>query len=272
MPNCIALITKEPNPSWMDFLKDFKEHDVYLIIDENSVDYTDVYKSKYPTLNFIQIKNDECADNYFTNSSTTTGMGSIISWDKALYYFSNLNTKYDNVWFIEDDVFFYGESTITELDNKYENSDILVSKCELKKPAEWLWSRIHIGFPEPHYCGMVCAVRMSSTLLYHIDQYARANKSLFCLEAMFISIAMYKGLKLDIPDELKTIVYQKDWQVPEINKMNLYHPVKSINRRNEFRERLDGTFKEPIVTEKPKPSGGISFNLLDPNITFTLKN
>jgi hypothetical protein len=268
MTNCIAILTKEPIPAWMEFLKDFKDHDVYLIIDENTVDYNSVYKSKYPTINFIQIKNDECADNYFTNSSTTTGMPSIISWDKALYYFSNINTKYDNVWFIEADVFFYGESTISNLDSKYSSSDILVSKCDPKKPGEWLWSRIHIGFPEPHFCGMVCAVRMSSALLFHIDQYARSNKSLFCLEAMFISIAMYKGLKLDIPNELKTIVYQKDWQMNEINKDNLYHPVKNMDNHNEFRQILDGK----RAVEKPRSNGSISFNILDPNISFSLKN
>jgi hypothetical protein len=270
MKNCIALLTKEPATLWLDFLKDFIKYDVFVVIDDNSMDYAEAFKSKYPTVNFIQIKNDECADNYFTNSSTTTGMGSVISWDKALYYFSNVNKKYDNVWFVEDDVFFYGESTMLSLDSQYSSSDILVSKCDLKKPGEWLWNRIHIGFPEPHYCGMVCAVRMSSTLLFHINDYARKNKSLFCLEAMFISIAMNKGLKLDIPNELKTIVYQRDWQLGDLNKFNLYHPIKGANNQAEFRARLDGGYVEK-PKEQPSSNGQISFNLLDPNISFSLR-
>jgi hypothetical protein len=185
---------------------------------------------------------------------------------------SNINTKYDNVWFIEADVFLYGESTISNLDAKYQSSDILVSKCDPKKPGEWLWNRIHIGFPEPHYCGMVCAVRMSSTLLFHIDQYARKNKSLFCLEAMFISIAKHNGLQLDIPDELKTIVYQRDWKMGEINKGNLYHPVKNMKMHNEFRLVLDGKIKESVATPVEKRSQGpISFDLLDPRVSFSLK-
>jgi len=271
MNSCIAILTKEPLPVWMEFLKDFKEHDVYFIIDENSVDYDSVYKSKYPNLNFVQIKNDECSDNFFTNSSTTTGMPSIISWDKALYYFSNLNTKYEHVWFVEEDVFFYGESTISLLDNQYKSSDILVSKCDFKKPNEWLWSRIHIAFPEPHYCGMVCAVRMSKNLLSCINEYARKNKSLFCLEAMFISVAMHNKLKLDIPNELKTIVYQHDWQPSEINKLGLYHPLKNMSKHVEYRSRLDGVYKEPQQQAAPKTNGSISFNLLDPNISFSLR-
>ena len=31
---------------------------------------------------------------------------SITAWDKALYYFSHINTDCNHVWTIEDDVFF----------------------------------------------------------------------------------------------------------------------------------------------------------------------
>jgi hypothetical protein len=62
MKNCIALITKEPNLVWLDFLNTFKELDVYLIIDENTLNYKEIYNNKYPTINFIQLDNKSYSD------------------------------------------------------------------------------------------------------------------------------------------------------------------------------------------------------------------
>jgi len=39
----------------------------------------------------------------------------IIAWDRALYYFSVINKNYENIWFLEDDVFIYGEETFQML-------------------------------------------------------------------------------------------------------------------------------------------------------------
>jgi len=238
MKNCIALITKEPNLVWLDFLNTFKELDVYLIIDENTLNYKEIYNNKYPTINFIQLDNNLMRESGFMNSSTLTGMPSIISWDKALYYFGVKNTSYDNVWFIEDDVFFYDESTLTILDQKYTNSDILVSKCDLRKDDEWFWPVLQINFSKPHYCAMVCGVRMSKTLLGHISNYAKNNKTLFLLEAMFTSIAKHHNLVVDIPNELKSVVYQHNWQLNDITKSNVYHPVKIMSQHGHFRNIL----------------------------------
>jgi hypothetical protein len=274
MKNCVAIITKEPKPVWLNFLKTFKQLDVYLIIDENAIDYTEFYGDDYPNIHFIQLENDLMRDSGFMNSSTTTGMPSIISWDKALYYFGVKNTSYDNVWFIEDDVFFYDESTLTRLDSKYTKSDILVSKCDSRKDGEWLWSRIQINFPQPHYCAMVCGVRMSKTLLGHISNYAKKNDTLFCLEAMFTSVAKHHKLVLDIPDEMKSIVYQRDWQLNDINRFNIYHPVKIMSQHEEFRKILaSGNVQQPIPTiSQPPPSSSNNINILQKGLTFSLRS
>ena len=34
----------------------------------------------------------------------------ITSWEKSIFYFSYIETKYENVWFKEDDVFFNDEN------------------------------------------------------------------------------------------------------------------------------------------------------------------
>lgn len=238
MKKCVCIITKQPTTTWLDFLNDITAYDVYLLIDDNSINYNFMYGKIYPNIHFIQINNNDCKKHGFTNSSVTTGLPPIIAWDKSLYYFTKLNQTYDHVWFIEDDVFFHSEETLQNVDVKYPDADILVSKCNENKPGEWLWSRIKINFPPPHYCAMVCAVRMSKQLLFHIGEYVDENHTLFCIEAMFASIAKKNNLKYVIPDELKTIVYQQDWQISEINKTNLYHPIKKIDMHAEIRDML----------------------------------
>ena len=37
------------------------------------------------------------------------------AWDKALYYFSSVNTDYDNVWIVEEDVFVSLSETIPDI-------------------------------------------------------------------------------------------------------------------------------------------------------------
>ena len=49
----------------------------------------------------------------------------ITAWEKALYYFCKIEVEHEYVWFIEDDVFFYNEDTLFNIDYKYSNSDLL---------------------------------------------------------------------------------------------------------------------------------------------------
>ena len=81
------------------------------------------YIEKYPSIKFITFDNDKCIEEGFQNSShmenSSLIFNRVIAWDKGLYYFSRLETKYDNVWFFEDDVFFYNEKTIEKIDNLF---------------------------------------------------------------------------------------------------------------------------------------------------------
>ena len=231
---CICIITRKPNKILLDFLNDFEHYDIYIMIDDNNVEYKKFYKRQYDNINFIQVEEDICIKNGFINVTKMTKESYPIAWDKALFYFSNIQSNYDNVWFIEDDVYFYNEDTILNIDNKYPNSDILSKKYEQydsKKPDHWHWKSImnNIKIDPPYYKTMVCAVRMSKKLLGYINKYAKVNNTLFYLEAMYPTLAMRNNLKCDNPDELSTIVYRKDWKKEDMNKTNLYHPIKDYD-------------------------------------------
>jgi len=236
---CICLIAYKPNIIWLEFLNKFKNYDIYIMIDDNTIDYAKQYNKIYPNLNIIQIDNDECENNGFVNSSTIEMDKKVIAWDKGLYYFSNkIYDKYDYVWFMEDDVFLYNEETLLNIDSKYRDYDDLLLPGIHNQDDPWKWHRIEILFPPPYYRNVICAVRMSKLLLNEINKYAQENKTLFFIEAMFPTICKYKNLKLNVIDELSTIVWRHNYTIEHINKLKLYHPIKDIESHKYFRETI----------------------------------
>ena len=87
---CICLLTYKPHKIWLDFLNDFSKYDIYIIIDDNTLNYNDLYNNKYPNISFIQIENDICLQSGFIDLNMTIHK-KITSWEKGLYYFSNIN-------------------------------------------------------------------------------------------------------------------------------------------------------------------------------------
>jgi hypothetical protein len=247
--NKLALICFKPNDIYLEFLNKFSNYEVYIIIDDNTVNYTALYYTKYTNLTFIQIHEKVCKQYGFTNVNKIGVKKLISGWDKALCYFSlnfsNSNTN-SKVWFIEDDVFFHNEDTLLNIDAKYPYFDLLANSDfkQATNKNDWLWPRIQIAFEGPYYCGMVCATRLSPNVLEEIRLYAAINKELFFLEALLPTLSKTntktktntKVKKCCCPDELKTVVFRHNYNYEEVtNKANIYHPVKDISKHVEFR-------------------------------------
>jgi hypothetical protein len=236
----ICLICHKPNPAWFEFLSTITSYDVHMIIDDNSNNYTNEF-SHYTNIRIVQINESDC----ITNGVINVGFFNrkVAGWDKAVYYFSHVNTSYDYVWFVEDDIFFNSEKTLIDIDNKYKESDLLSNTYGENKDGtsrEWHWYRIKIDIPPPYYCAMVCSIRTSKELLACIKEYANKYKTLFFLEAMFSTICKKSNLKYDTPDELKNVVYKRDYIDTDINSTHIFHPVKDITKHIHYRTLLNG--------------------------------
>ena len=84
--NKLALICFKPNDIYLEFLNKFSNYEVYIIIDDNSVNYTSLYQTKYENLQFIQIPQQICKQYGFINVNKI-GIKKLVSgWDKALCY------------------------------------------------------------------------------------------------------------------------------------------------------------------------------------------
>jgi len=240
----LAVLCLKPPKVWLDFLATFTRYDVYLIIDDNAETYSEHYAKEYPTIHFIQIDSEKCENAFFTNMNLLFGKP-VTAWEKAIYYFHFKNTSYDSVWYLEDDVFIYSESTLLSIDSQYPTSDLLTAEYETVDEAQyktspwWNPKRVQIPAFEPPYSNaMVCGVRISTTLLSVINEYAQQNHTLFFLEAMFPSLAKRYNLVYHTPSEMKSILYRRDWTVEELSTTNIYHPIKDLQQQLEFRISL----------------------------------
>ena len=239
MKYALGLICIRPNEIWCDFLNKFSSYYVHIIVDDESFDCKNFIK-KYKNLTFVKISNSTCRNHGFLNMNLMYAKKDCTAWEKAMYYFSCKNTNNDFVWLLEDDIFIPGENSILNIDRQFINHDLLSNKCETnsagKKDYWYNWQFVKMTYSLPHYRGMMCGIRVSKKMLNCIANYAKQNKILFFLEAMFPTIAMKNNLQLGFPRELETIYYRHDFKKTDINKAFLYHPVKNLQQHIFFRD------------------------------------
>jgi len=255
MKNALVLLCLHPNKIWCEFLNNFKTYKVYIVLDDSKFDCKTI-ESIYSNINFIKIDDSVCESAGYKNMNFTLKK-KVTAWEKAMFYFSNeKENEYEYLWFIEDDVFFYDETTVSNIDEKYTNQDILSTEYVENKDGDktyWNWPWIDIQYSPPYYKGMVCATRLSSNFLKCIKDYATKNNTLFFLEALFPTIAIKNHLNTGFPEELKNIHYRHKFFESDITKENLYHPAKKIINHTLLRDNLlhSKKFTNPTINYNP---------------------
>jgi hypothetical protein len=255
LPKAICIICFKPNPIWLNFLSGFEQYDIYLSVDDNSENYTEKYKTEYPSVHIIQFENSECENKGFTNLNTHEFAKKVTAWEKGLFYFADVNKVYDHIWFFEDDIFFYDEETIKNIDTKYPEGDLLTAPIQSSSGASknwWWWVRVKIEYQQPYYNAMVCGLRVSKELLLHIKEYA-AKHTLFFLEALFTTIAIKHHLKCHTPKAMTQIFFRHKWSIYTLSRKNIFHPIKNIEYQKVARRAL----------AKKDPLRSITFHTVD---------
>jgi hypothetical protein len=250
----LCILCRSPTFQWCDFIHSFTTYALYVVVDEESFPL-DPFREKYPGITFVSIPSDTCRQYFFLDMNFIMSK-KVTSWEKAMYYFSVENTGHHHVWFLEDDVFFCSEDTLRKLDAAYPDAHLLSAPVEenrMGKKDYWHWSRIHIQLPPPYYFGMMCAVRLSLTLLSCIREYASRHKTLFFLEALFPTVAMHYRLLCQQPPEMHTIHYRWGFTQDQIvaNPYALFHPVKNEADRNAFHATRFAAYHDAHPTRCP---------------------
>lgn len=239
MKRAICLLTRFVDNAWLDFLKGFVLYDIFVCVDDNSEDCQNKYGAEYSNITFIQIQNEVCREHGYTNCNSCVGFPEIISWDKAIYYFSERETSYDQVWMIEEDVFFMNENVLKTIELDFPNSDLLTSFHSINPTGEmesWNhWVNVIHRIDPPWAHSMVCASRISSKLFAEVKKYKTIHGHLFFIEAMFNTIAHQSNLLVDTPKQLSTVHWNTAWNRDEIDVNQVYHPFKRIEEHTYIR-------------------------------------
>ena len=245
MKNIICLIAIEPKPLVYNFYKKLKNENtsIYMCFDNN----TNIIPAYDNDITFIYLDNKLCENNGF--KSTHSQLNNIsTSREKALMYFCKMNFDYDNIWFIEEDVFIPNENIIENINKKYPEGDLLCTSNYVFHNQEELnecywghWNLILSQTKEtnitfPYGKSMICAIRCSKKLLYCINEHATRYNNLFMCESLFNTIALHNHLKILAIPELENIYWTYDWNKSDIKQTNLYHPIKSIELQYSFRD------------------------------------
>jgi hypothetical protein len=244
----ICLLCVEPNDIHVNFMNRISGNYTKIMLCDSS---TSKYSSNN-TITFLKI-DDQISSNLGYKNSNCCIPKNPSAWDKAFYYFCEVNTSFDYVWIIEDDVFIPSINTISYLDNTYGEADLLSKEnCLYTKDSTWTYSKEIIGkHQEPWYSSMVCATRLSNKLFQKIKEYVYNHHTLFFIETMINTIAMHNNLLVKNPIELSSIMPKPEpgkrfrtcingkivW-VPNLTEFkinNLYHPFKDINLHDTYR-------------------------------------
>jgi len=236
----LCLLTVNPHDIYVNFLNNFHKYDVYIIIDNNSINI-DEYIKKYPKIKFIQIQDEEAIQNGYWDSSFIIPKKTI-SWDKALYYFSKKNTSYKYVWFIEEDVYIPNEESITNLDDKYPTTDLLCSHYKMNSDGyldSWPhWEQAKLYFDLPWATGLQCICRLSNRLLEKIKKFVDKHKKLTFIETLFTTLVIKNNYLQIWPSVFNEIDWYERHHETEIDPTRIYHPIKNIETHQMLRDKL----------------------------------
>ena len=239
------LVKNNPNQILIDFCKTLiNNYKVYICIDK-------LVKSNFQNIsniNIIYYEKGICEREGF-KGSVFYCIDRACSRDKALYFFCKNNIHFNNIWFIEEDVFLYNVETLLNIDYQYPNVDLISSDNNiLSSETSNAWNNwLHVSplvFKEcrlnfPYSRSMICAIRCSKKLINCIKIYNKKFKNLFLDEALFNTLAIHNNLTIVVPIELKNnIVFNRNWKIEEMKKEFIYHPIKSLPKQKYFRELL----------------------------------
>lgn len=248
MNNAIVFMCKEINKNYQNSILFYQEHadkysyDVYICVDiYNS--YAKIIQEKFKNIKILNISSDACIKNGFFNLIYLTCKKHCTSWDKSFFYFCNINKKYDNVWFIEDDVFLPDSNIIYFLDNKYKNYDFLCERFfNYKQNHDWcVWKFLikrnirYKDLKKIYSCGPIPITRLSKKMLTSISKFLKKKKKIYFIEIFLPNLCVADNMKYIKVEEFNLWISNYFSKVELLEKNKILHPVKNIKEHTTYR-------------------------------------
>ena len=237
--NYICFLCVKLSDNLLETAKNMEKYNykIFIVVDNNDK----ILPKKINNINIIQMDDNKCINLGYKNASATLKKNPV-TWDKAFYYFSNKDIQFDNVWFIEEDVFIPKLSLIKDFDEKYPNEDLICKEniAHETDNLKWHWKRAEGIIEKPWYRSLLCCHRQSRRLLQKVRELCEKNNQLLFLELMIPTLANQNNFKIKELPNLKTITWRNKFNFEEIknNKNNLYHPFKNLDQQKLYRKLL----------------------------------
>jgi hypothetical protein len=242
----VVFLANNPSQGTLDFameLSQTTDFHVFIVIDNNEK----YYGKSFRDVNIIQVPDALCVANGYYNSNISDSATHIkknpIALDKFLYSFCTIYTTYDFVWVFEDDVFIPSIDTIVNLDERYNEYDLITPNNFAKTDSvlDWHWKHVINEHNSPYFYSMICGMGLSRTMLNAVKRYVGWHKSLFYCEVMFNTLAHHTQLKVKDAFELKSIVWMGKWDIDEFLLLphNVFHPRKDIDNHDNLRRQIE---------------------------------
>lgn len=250
----VCLLTFQPSTTWLEFLTTFLNFDkykIFIMVDDIEFDIEPL-ESNWTEFVFLKTDGLLC---------TTSGLGIMnpviprshtrpSAWNKAVYHFTHVYLSYENIWFIEDDVFIPCSQSIADMDKKYIGYDLLTASHNINRIGsldgwQW-WKEVPTYLRPPWAHSMVAACRISKNLLIIVKDFALANKdkpSVLFIEFIFNTLSLQNNLKVKAASELANIIsnmaaLKSPFDFTALRKECLYHPVKDIMLHETLRKSM----------------------------------
>ena len=235
--NYLCLLCVNLSPELLTFAKELLPyHKIFIMVDNNDTKLP----NKIDNINILQIDDQKCINLGYKNASATLKKNPV-TWDKVFYYFSNIDTNFNHIWFVEEDVFVPKFDYFSNIDKKYPNVDLICKNHIAHKNdnQNWHWSRAKGNIPKPWFRSILCCHRQSRRNLQKVKEYVDKNGKLLFLEFFINTLANHNNHSVKTLPQFRTITWRNKIDENNLNINNLYHPVKDLKKHLQYREMLN---------------------------------
>ncbi len=253
----VCFLTVRPVPEMLHFAEELAFDglkygiDVFVIVDDNTYK---IPSSTSSNVQILQIPNEKCVTyGYQQTMYVTTRRIQIATWDKALLYFCELNTKYSFVWLIEDDVFIPSVHAFRSIHQLYSRtSDLIVQRVIPNWSAKiegWPHWSLAIGkLVPPWYRSNAQAMGLSQRLLDTIADNVRWRGINTYHEFLPQTLSINLNMTVVSPIEFDTLKWEviHTWEDIEANPNNWCHSAKNWTLQKAWHQRLVRNMSETV--------------------------
>ena len=245
--SCIVALCEDSKPTTFSrFLSTFSDYDIFFFNNKKG----DNSFKKNSWGNYVNISEEYCIRSGYSGFSyNDRNKVESKALEKAALFMYGLYKKlrkemYRNIWFIHEDVFFFSEKTLKDIDKRYSKAS-LVCKNLLRassiKDKKTLWRLFGENSRNRHavdnsqlFYSNLKAFRIRPEMMLSYNSYAEHHSQLFYNEIYLPTFALLNNFTISRPPEMRTISSEppQNWDIRNLDKTCFFSPMNFEEQKN----------------------------------------